>query len=510
MKKLTISACALLLAGVAPFLGACNDSTPQPGVRFFYKMDKLDPAALDSSDQTMEQPVAEEENIEEYVKRYDANAASRQARPTVAARPAAPKPAAPKLDPPLASAEDIAAAKARVEELRGKCVTAKNGAITGITVDSDQTTLEDMKLFGRLADLENFFFLGSTFTDEMLQELKDLKKVKSATVQNADITVETLKMFATYPELQTLDIRRDLKIENGDLAVIAEFPKLERLNAYYNSFTNSGVNKISKSQTLKVVDLRGCADISDSAAKYLARMPELEEVYFRFGVSDDGVKNLAAAPKLKFVEFQDCDITNACVESLAEFPALKGLRVFRSKGFTNEGIQALASLKLERLELRDLSASDEGVAALQAMDSLREVELSEMAISTEALNALFTSPNWANIETLNLFAVPVTDDNVAAIANNMKNLKNLRVRASGGKNSDATIDSITKIDSLVSLDIRENTGISAAAFMKLASMKNLRKIYVKDTKFGESGDDVVKMREEFKKQNPKCQIVTEG
>ena len=299
MKKLTISAFALLLAGVAPFLGACNDSSNQPGVRYFYKMDELDPAALDSSDQTMEQPAEEEEAIEEYVQRYNANEASRKAAPVAQARPAAPKPAAPKLDPPLASAEDIAAAKARVEELRGKCVTAKNGAITGITVDSDQTTVDDMKLFGRLADLESFFFLGATFTDEMLQELKDLKKVKSATVQNSDITVETLKMFATYPELTTLDIRRDLKIENADLAVIAEFPKLERLNAYYNSFTNSGVNKISKSQTLKVVDLRGCADISDSAAKYLAKMPELEEVYFRFGVSDDGVKNLAAAPKLQ-------------------------------------------------------------------------------------------------------------------------------------------------------------------------------------------------------------------
>ena len=114
------------------------------------------------------------------------------------------------------------------------------------------------------------------------------------------------------------------------------------------------------------------------------------------------------------------------------------------------------------------------------------------------------------METLYFFSVPVTDETVKIIAENMKGLKNLRIRASGGKNTDATIDEIVKMDSLVTLDLRENTGISPEAFMKLADMKNLRKIYVKDTKFGDSSDAGVKLREEFKKKNPKISISTEG
>ena len=46
--------------------------------------------------------------------------------------------------------------------------------------------------------------------------------------------------------------------------------------------------------------------------------------------------------------------------------------------------------------------------------------------------------------------------------------------------------------------------------MKLAKLKNLRKLYVKGTKFGDSSDAVQKLWEEFKKINPKCQISIDG
>ena len=505
MKKLAVSlcaacACALLFCG-------CGGSDLHPGVNYFYKPDALDPAAKDTSDQTMyHEPEQIDPNVAALAAEYDATHA---AAPVKVAAVATPSPA-PALPAPLASKEDIEAAKARVKELRGSVTTAKNGAITGLRVESADTTLEDMELFGRLADLESFFFLGEVFDDEMLGKLSNLKNVKSATVQNSSITVATLEMFKTWENLTTLDIRRDLKLEDKDLALIQEFPKLERLNAYYNSFKNSGMNRISKSPTLKIVDVRGCADISDSGAKFLARLATLEEIYFRFGISNEGVANLAAAPNLKFVEFQDCNIDNACAATFANYPALTGLRIFRCKSFTDEGIQGLAGLKLERLELRDLNATDAGVATLKELSGLRSVELSELAVSDGMLNELCGSENWKDMETLDFFSVPVTDETVKVIAENMKSLKNLQVRASSGKNTDATIDEIVKMDSLVTLDLRENTGISPEAFMKLADMKNLRKIYVKDTKFGDSSDAGVKLRDEFKKKNAKISISTEG
>ena len=40
--------------------------------------------------------------------------------------------------------------------------------------------------------------------------------------------------------------------------------------------------------------------------------------------------------------------------------------------------------------------------------------------------------------------------------------------------------------------------------MKLAKLKNLRKIYVKGAAFGDSSDEVQQKWEEFKKLNPKA------
>lgn len=505
MKKLTFIASAIFATSSAVFLGGCCNSTPPTGSFIYYEEDQTPPSAADPSDLTLNdgEVDAVDPQIPELAKIYDETRVARRPAP-VAARPAAPK-----LDPPLASAEDIAAAEKRVDELRGTITKAKNGAITAIVADTQDLNLDDMTLFGRLADLESFACLGENVTDELFAQFKDLKKLKSIRVQNSSITGETLKLFATFPELEDLDIRRNLKLENADLAVIPEFPKLKKLGAYYNSFTNSGIIKISKSKTLKSVDVRGCADVTDTSAKFLARMETLEEVFFRFGITNDGVENLAAAPNLKFVEFQDCGIDDQCAPTFAKYPALTGLRIFRCKGFANEGVKGLANLKLERLELRDLNASDEGVLALKDMDSLKTVELAELAVSGDTINALVSSPAWSGVETLKFFSVPVTDEAAKSIAANMKGLKSLTIRAAGDI-SDAALDELAKIDSLTTLDLRDNGGFSVDGFMKLANLKNLRKIYVKGTKFGDSSDAVRAKWDEFKKLNPKCKISVDG
>ena len=510
MKKLTLTAGAILVAGAAAILGGCNDSAnTQSGTFLYYVVDEIPPGQEDTSDQTLADGTVEtvDPAIYQLARQYDAQAAAKAQAP----RAQAPvKPAAPKVEPPLAKSEDIEAAEKRVAELRGTVKKAKNGAITGIVVKSDDTTLDDMTLFGRLGDLESFEGLGSSFTDEYFAQFKDLKKLKSITIQNAEITVETLKLFATFPELENLDIRHDLKLENADLSVLTEFPKLKKLAAYYNSFTNSGVNKISKSTTITSVDLRGCPDISDSAAKFLARMPQLEEVFFRFLITNDGAENLAAAPNLKFVEFQDCLIDDGCVSSFAKYPSFTGLRVFRCKNFTDEGVKGLAPLKIERLELRDLNVTDEGILGLKDMDTLKSVELSELAATADGLNALVSAPGWSGMTSLYFFSMPVTDETVAQIAANMKGLKSVTLRASSGNLSDAAIDELAKIDSLTTIDLRENAGLTVDGFMKLAKLKNLRKIYVKGTAFGDSSDEVRQKWEEFKKTNPKCDISIAG
>lgn len=503
MKYMSKTTGALLVAGCASLFGGCVPSEPTQGTCLMYEPDAIEPQKNDTSDLTMKTAVETVDPQQKALaKIYDA---SKPAPRPVAARPAA-QPAAP-VEPALAAKEDIEAAKARIDELRGSYKTAKNGAIIEINVESADATVEDMALFGRLYDLEKVFFLGSNFNDEFLAQLSELKKLTTVTVQNSEITGETLKMFATYPELVSLDLRRNLNLENNDLDVIPTFPKLEKLFVYYNKFSNSGMNKISKSQTLKVVDARGCNGVTDSAVKYLVRLPKLEELYFRFEVADAGVEHIKNSPTLKFIELQDCDmLTDASVAHFTAAPALTGLRIFRCKSFGDEGVKGIASMKLERLELRDLNVGNDGVLALKEMgaDSLKSVELSELPSVDEAgLNELLAS--WKSPTTLSLFTMPATDETVKTIVSAMPELKTLTLRAV--QITDAAIDEIVKLEKLETLDLRENAGLTVDGMMKLTQAPNLRRVYVKGAALGASDDATKAKVEEFKKAKPKCAIV---
>lgn len=506
MKCLSKTTGALLVAGCASLFGGCVPSEPSQGTCLKYEPDTIEPQKNDTSDLTMQTPVETvDPNQKKLAEIYDA---TKPAPRPVAARPAA-QPAAP-VEPALASKEDIAAAKARIDELRGSYKTAKNGAIIEINIESADTTVEDMALFGRLFDLEKVFFLGANFNDEFLAQLSELKKLTSITVQNSDISVETLKMFATYPELVSLDLRRNLKLDNASMDVIKTFPKLEKLYVLYNKLSNVGMNRISKAETLKVVDARGCNDgsgVSDSAVRYLVKLPKLEELYFRFEISDAGVEHLKSSSTIKFVELQDCDmLTDAAAAHFTAIPSLTGLRIFRCKSFGDAGVQGIAGMKLERLELRDLNVGNDGIRALKDLgaETLKSVELSELPSVDEAgLNELLGA--WKSPTTLSLFTMPATDETVKTIVASMPELKTLTLRAV--QITDAAIEELVKLENLETLDLRENAGLTLDGMMKLAEAKNLRRIYVKETALGRSDDATKAKVEEFKKAKPKCALV---
>ncbi|MDO5308370.1 MAG: hypothetical protein Q4G03_02590 [Planctomycetia bacterium] len=509
MKSTTKAVSVLMCLSALTVLSGCGENYNPNGAVIAYKADTLAPSALDTSNQTLAQPKSApapgeltDAEIAEYARQYDA------AHPKYVAAPApAAKSATPVENSALAAKEDIDAAAKRVAELKGTVKKAKNGAIIGITIESPDCNQADMELFGRLKDLESFSCLGMNFTDEMFLPFKELTNLTSITVQNAEITEETIKLFAELPNLTTLDIRRDLQLTDSALVIIAGMPKLEKLYAYYNSFKNSGMNKLSKSETLKVVDVRGCSDVSDTGAKYLARIKNVEELYFRFNVSDSGVDNMSSSQTLRFVELQDCsDLTANSIESFKKFPALTGLRVFRCKAFGDEAVQGLAELPLQRLELRDLNVTDAGVSALKNVTTYKEVELSEIAATEACLADLFGSENWSGLETLNTFSMAVSDATVEVIANNMPNLKKLQLRAVVGGLSDAAIDSIVKLENLETLDLRENSGFTLDAMLKLAEMKNLRRVYTKGTPLADSSSEAAAAVEQFKKINPKCAL----
>lgn len=504
---------ALCLAGFIFFAGCDTPGSieTQDGNTLVYILDQSRPTGPEERVITVvTEKVTPPADQKQWAQKYDeakkkAAAAKQSAAKKAAARQAAAK--APSANAPLASAEDIKAVKERVTALKGSVKTAKNGAITSIRLAAsggDNVTIDDMKMIGRLGDLEAVSFEGAVFTDEMIEPLTACQKLSSVTINNADITIAGLETLAKLPELTMLDIRRDLKLDNAALAVLASMPKLTELHAHYNSFTNSGMNKIAKAVTLKKVDVRGCTDVSDNGAKYLAKLPELEELQFRFAITNAGVEHLTAAPKLNFVEFQDCgDITDAAVPFFQQMPALKGLRIFRCKGFLDSAVAGVAALPLTRLELRDLNVSNEGIAALKNNTTLKTLELSELA-SVDAAGLTDALSGLKDLEKVSFFSIPFNNDALANLAANSPNLKSLQLRSVAV--TDEGIDSLLKFQGIETLDLRENAGLTADALAKLGALTGLKTLYLKGT--GITDKAGAAQLEALRKALPKCRIET--
>ncbi len=410
--------------------------------------------------------------------------------------------------PPLAALSDISYVVKRIVELKGSIKKAKNGAITSVKLMASADgsfTLDDMKKIGKLYDLTSISLEGAIFNDEYMTQLKDLKKLNSVIINNSDIQDATLEMLAKLPDLKTLDLRRNLKLTNDSLEIIPKMPKLENLYIYYNVFTTSGIKKLIKpvlAPALKVVDVRGCPDISNLGAKHLAKIPTLEEVYFRGIIDNDGVDRLSAAPKLRFIEFQDCnDINTQSVESFKKMPSLKGLRFFRCKGLDDSSIQGLASIPFTRLELRDLNLSDQAIFALKGNKTIRELELSELPGVTSAGLTEFLG-TLSDMDAIHFFTIPLDDKGMAVIAEKMPNLKQLTVRAVALTGNG--IDSILKLTKLQELDIRENEGFTPDMILKLSQLKDLKRLYLNGTKI--ALPENAAPLDQLKKALPKCAV----
>ncbi len=510
--------CALLIlfAAAVTLTSGCtpSDSATTPdGMKLQYKIDttrangpdvQVAPTAVaDEADLTAKAEQAK------WAKVYD-DKKEQQAKRLQAERAKKALNAADKGPAPLASKADIDAAKKRITTLKGSVKTAKNGAITSIKLAAsgsedprNNVSPEDTALFGRLGDLESVSFEGAIFNDDMIAPLANCKKLTSVTINNAEITDAGLETLATLPALTYLDIRRDLKLTNTSLTVLQKMTKLEVLHAHYNVFTNTGMNRIAKVPTLKVVDVRGCSDVSDNGAKYLAKLPLLEELHFRFMITNTGVENLTAAgDHLKFVEFQDCnDIDAGSIPSFQKMTALEGLRFFRCKGFVDDAVTGVLALPLKRLELRDLNVSNAGIAPLKNNTTLKTIELSELA-SVDAAGLTDALSGLKDLEKISFFSIPFEDSAMATLAAQSPKLMSLQLRAV--QITDQSIDSILKLSELNTLDLRENSALSAEALSKLAQMKSLKTLYLKGTGMTEkSASDKF---EALKKALPKCRI----
>ena len=374
---------------------------------------------------------------------------------------------------PTAKAEDLAAAKKRLETFGATAKLTMDGAkLTEILIqDGSVLTADDLALFGRLTDLQKLqIYNCRTLNSEMVAKLNGLKELTALAITNTvidDAAVETI--VKSFPKLIVLDLSSNANMSGQVLKAISELKDLQQLILVQNRFNELGTRRLSKLQDLRVLDLRGNMEAGDMTLEVVAALPKLKALKHRStAVSDYGMERLSRNGTIENLLIQDFAITSQSGPHLAKLQKLSQLEIFRCQGFGSDGVLALKGLNLQRLTLRDLpTLDDSALDVLKDLPKLKRFYLHEISgVSDSGLKNLESS---TALELLDIWSVPQMTDATLDVIAALPNLKELTIRSTAV--TDAAIAKLLAMPKLETLTFKENGSVTDAGLKKLASKK---------------------------------------
>lgn len=238
-------------------------------------------------------------------------------------------------------------------------------------------------------------------------------------------------------------------------------------------------------------DLRK-AEVTAELLQQLSGLTSLRTVILAgTGFSDELAKVLATAvPQLTNIDVRSCPLSDA---ALTEIAKCSGLRVLRLSGKENrttvsdDGLAALAPLKsLKVIALDDLWIGKVGLEHLSALGSLEEVYLSATIVDDEAVAVLQKFPR---LRKLRLARTNITDSALASLAS-CGQLQELDLSEISTL-TDAGMSSLAAIKSLKKLNLWR-VQISDTGALALAPLVNLQWLNLDNTKLSDAGLPVLK------------------
>jgi len=269
---------------------------------------------------------------------------------------------------------------------------------------------------------------GTEATDETLEHVAALKKVRSLLLNELKISKDGLAHLATgKPPLQNLDLR-DCPLDNDALVHIAELTTLKavRFNGISGATTvdDGGMKHLKGLVNLKVLALDGLW-VSEVGLEELKGLTKIEELYLKSTtISDDGLALLSNFPKLKKLRLAFGQISDAGMQHLSGLKSLEELDLSENSSLTNAGLEHLAPLtSLRKLNLWRLAISDDGITKLAPLTKLEWFNLDNTQLSDAGLVVL---KDMKALTFLHLGSTSVSDDGLEHLEH-LTNLRDLKV-----------------------------------------------------------------------------------
>ena len=233
------------------------------------------------------------------------------------------------------------------------------------------------------------------------QAIAAIPGLTRVTLYRTKATEAAIAAFGDSPTLETLDLNMGSEfpiVTDAGLAGLGKLKSLKKLVCERGKVTPAGMKALSGATTLVELNLRDCV-IDDSSAPYLAKLINLTDLNVSSTkLTGKGLAVVAAgATKLRSMEADHNDITDADLSALAALPGLTRLSL-ADTAVTDAGMAALAKSKsLASVMLEDTKVTDAGVVSLASLPKLWSLSLYRLPLTDACLPALAKAPDLAQL-----------------------------------------------------------------------------------------------------------------
>ncbi|MDO4575871.1 MAG: hypothetical protein Q4D98_11730 [Planctomycetia bacterium] len=392
--------------------------------------------------------------------------------------------------------EETAAAVAVFDKMMATYAKDAAGNIVSFDLTDRICTNEDLAVICKLDTVVQCKIYGANLKPGGAGVIAGLKSCKKLSIENTDFVDADMKFLADMPWVQELTLRRNTYLGAETLGYVAQLPNLRNLVLLYGNFDDEALLKLATVKTLRLLDVRGCAAVSDTGLEVLKSLPNLIVIKLRCtSVTDTGVENVKGKA-LKTFDIEDSqtfsddafDFITPMVDSLQE------VTIMRCIAISDDGVKKMGVLKnMRKLNLRGNYIGSDALEACATMPDLNLLVVSETFIDDKGLTYL---EGLKKLETLDLWMSNVTDAGVESLVK-IPSLKKLSLVAT--KVTNDGIFKLATLPNLEDLDIAE-LALDDSCVPALSKMTSLKKLSVRATQISQNGID------QLKKALPNCAV----
>ena len=234
---------------------------------------------------------------------------------------------------------------------------------------------------------------------------------------------------------------------------------------------------LSKGPILRQLKLDG-APLSDEGLAMIASLSSLEELSLeRCECSDRLFEVLADSKKLKRLRLRSLSLSDLGLVKLSALDRLELLEITDCTGFSQLGLESIASLtKLRSLTLSGQSVGDSVLLKLKSLSNITSLALRHAPISNEGFRVL---EHFPKLKELDVYGTSVSSDFLANIPYPASLIK-MKLRSTSIA-SKQIVQGIARFENVSALDLGEND-LDATAIGSIAQLEKLEDLNLLRTK----------------------------